>query len=104
MTDQQTMDRINKVFKEIIQNDPVLRNRFMTVQPSYRYFYHKGCKDQYFWTTEAVKHNGKMRYASGIYKYIKSRNAFKLMNERYHAKRKDAKSRALELYHSTNTI
>jgi len=72
-------------------------NRFLTRMPRYRYFYIKGCKDEFFWTTETVRHNGKPRYVSGIYRYIKTRKTLKLTNERYHAKRQDAKARALKL-------
>ncbi len=71
---------------------------FCTRAPSYRYFYHKGNKDMFFWTTETVTHNGKPRYASGIYRYVKSKKQWKPTRERFHALRKDAKALALQLF------
>ena len=95
-----SLESTQKIFEDIINKSPALRELFITRSPSYRYFHHKGQKDQYFWTTEAVKHNGKLRFASGIYRYLKTKNAYKLTNETYHAKRKDAKARALKLWES----
>jgi len=93
-------EAINDDFRRIIENDPTLRAMFTVRLPSYRY-YEIG-KDQYFWTTERVKHKGKMRFASGVYKCLnpkdKVRLAFKLTRECYHVKRKDAKARAWKLY------
>jgi len=66
--------------------------------PKYRYFNRKGSDNRYFWTVETVKHKGKDKYASGIYRYIKTKQQLKLTSEMYHAKRKDAKARALKLY------
>lgn len=92
------LEDTRQALENIINSDPVLRDLFATRTPSYRYFYHKGSKHQYFWTTEPVKHNGKMRFVSGIYRYIKTQQVYKLTNERYHARRKDAKARALKLW------
>jgi hypothetical protein len=93
-----TNDKVRNVFESIIRNDPGLRAMFTVSTPDYRYFHHKGSKDQYFWTTEVVKHNGKKCFASGIYRYLKTKKQWKLTNETYHAKRKDAKARALKLW------
>jgi hypothetical protein len=76
----------------IIDSFPELCTR----QPSYRYF--RIGMNRYFWTTETMLHNGTRRYASGIYRYIKSKKQFKLTQERYHAKKKDAKERAYRLF------
>ena len=95
MTD---LENTRRELENIINSDPVLRSLFTTRTPSYRYFHHKGSNDQYFWTTEPVKHNGKMRFASGIYRYLKTKKAFRLTQAGYHAKRKDAKARALRLW------
>ena len=97
----QTLDKlgqeiIGNVITRLAQDDPTW-GRFLRRQPSYRYFHIKGSQDEYFWTTEPVKHNGHKRFASGIYKFIKSKQLFRLTKEKYHAKRKDAKARALEL-------
>jgi hypothetical protein len=62
-------------FEQLVKDHPALQSLFTTHSPAYRYFYHKGNKDQYFWTTEVVKHNGKYRYASGIYRYLKTKGA-----------------------------
>lgn len=91
--EQELANTINR----LAQDDPTW-GRFLTSTPAYRYYYIKGSKDRYFWTTQTVKHNGKPRFASGLYKYLKTKNAWKLTQERYHAKRKDAKARALALY------
>jgi hypothetical protein len=95
-----TVDKVHNVFESIIRNNPGLSAMFTVSSPDYRYFHHKGSEDQYFWTTEAVKHGSKMRYASGIYRYLKTKKQWKLINETYHAKRKDAKARALKLWES----
>jgi hypothetical protein len=93
------MTEFEQLINRMVKYNPYIANLFQpTRQPRYRYFNHKGSKNQYFWTVETIKHNGKQRYASGIYKYIKSKNQFRLTNEQYHAKRKDAKARALELW------
>ena len=92
-------ERLEQVFNKVIRDNPHLFGRFDTQSPAYRYFWHKRRQgDQYFWTTERVNHNGKPRYASGIYRYIKTQKHYKLTNERYHVKRKDAKARARELW------
>ena len=100
MITQQTLNKVEQEVSNIVnrlaQDDPTW-NRFLRRQPSYRYFHIKGGKDEYFWTTEPIKHNGHKRFASGIYKFIKSKQLFHLTKEKYHAKRKDAKARALEL-------
>ena len=90
------MDNTQQIFEKILI-DSGLAKHFMTRQPAYR-FWRVG-EDRYFWTTEAVVHNGKKRFVSGIYKHRKKDNALKLTHERYHTKRKDAKDRAHELYY-----
>lgn len=99
----QTLDRqfqeATNIINRLAQDDPTW-GRFLRRQPHYRYFRLKGSNDECFWTIEPVKHNGHKRFASGIYKFIKSKNLYRLTNEKYHAKRKDAKARALELWQS----
>ncbi len=94
-TTQQQLDSIEQAFNETVRQ---LFPGFCTYSPAYRYFVQKGSKDQCFWTTETVTHNGKPRYVSGIYHYLKTKKQWKLTRERYHAQRKDAKARALTLY------
>jgi protein associated with RNAse G/E len=101
MTNQTILDKAAQetanIINRLAQDDPTW-NRFLTRTPAYRYFHIKGSENQYFWTTEPVKHNGHKRFVSGIYRFIKSKNQLKLTDERYHSKRKDAKARALALY------
>ena len=96
-----TLDRLGQdvgnIITRLAQDDPTW-NRFLSMSPAYRYFHHKGSQDRYIWTTQTVKHNNAERYASGIYKYIKTKDILKLTHSKYHARRKDAKARALTLY------
>jgi len=94
-------NEVNRQFRKLIESDPTLRALFTVRQPAYRYFRQLPCQDQYFWTVEPIKYKGKLRYASGIYKYIASKKSFKLTQARYHAKRKDAKARAWKLSNKT---
>jgi len=89
----QAVQDVETAFNEIVRD---LFPEFCARSPSYRY-YRRG-KDRCFWTTESVQHDGKSRYASGIYHYLKTKKAYKLTRESYHAKRKDAKARAHQLY------
>jgi len=95
-----TLEKTRQALENIINSDPVLIQLFTSRSPAYRYYHHKGYKHQYFWTTEPVQHNGKKRFVSGIYHFIKSKNLYKLSKEKYHAKKKDAKIRALQLWES----
>ena len=89
-----TEERLEEV-KEIV--DRALAKSGLTSREP-RYAYWEVGKDRYFWTIEPVVHEGKKRFVSGIYRYIKSKNAFKLTRERYHKRRKDAKARAWQLF------
>ena len=92
-------DRIlTSIVQDIMRTNPEFGKAFMRRQPNYRYFPVKGSHDQPFWTVEPICLRGKKRYASGIYKHIKSRGIMKLTKPRYHLKRKDAKARALKLW------
>ena len=91
---------LNQVFTDLVKDDPSWLKIFPR-SPSYRYFYRKGKKDRYFWTIKPVNHNNKRRYVSGIYRFLKTRNVLKATNLKYHARRKDAKARALKLYLAT---
>jgi hypothetical protein len=96
-TTEQAIRAVEQAFNDIVRTQ---FPEFCTRAPSYRYFHRRGetVGDQFFWTTEAVIRNGRPRYASGIYHYLKTKKQWKLTRERYHAKRQDAKARALELY------
>ena len=96
-TDSQRL--FEAMLRDTARRNPNVAALFYTRQPKYRYFVVKGSQDQPFWTTETVRHQGKDRYVSGIYHYLTTTSQFQLRNERYHAKRKDAKQRALDLYH-----
>ena len=100
--EQKIANKFNNIIAQLVQDDPSSPwGRFLSVSPTYRYFYRRGSKDRYFWTTQTVQHNGKPRYVSGIYKYLKTFNALKLTQRHHHAKRADAKARALELYNKS---
>jgi len=93
---------VERAFNEIVRD---VFPEFCSRGPSYRYFYRRGHhedSDLYFWTTETVQRGGKSRYASGVYRYLKTKKQWKFTNERYHALRKDAKARALALYREAN--
>ena len=62
----------------------------MPQQANYYYFTHKGSKDQYFYTTRKIEHKGNQRYVAGIYRYIKTKNALKLVRKSGFAKKKKA--------------
>lgn len=55
--------------------------------PKYRYYARAGSKDRYFYTTEKINHKGKPRYVAGIYRYLKSRNVFKMVKSSGFAKK-----------------
>lgn len=101
MTNQAILDMVaqetTNIINRLAQDDPTWL-RFLRRQPSYRYFHIKGKQNEYFWTTEPISHNGHKRFASGIYKFIKTKNLYRLTHAQYHAKRKDAKARALLLH------
>ena len=93
---------VERAFNEIVRD---VFPEFCAREPSYRYFSRRGHpndSDMYFWTTESVQRGGKPRYASGIYRHLKTKRQWKLTSERYHALRKDAKARALALYKEAN--
>ena len=99
----QSEEILTRIITDLAKTDPTW-GRFLRRQPAYRYFYIKGYPDKlyphrFFWTTEPINHKGRKRFASGIYKYLKAKQAFKLTEVKYHVKRKDAKARALSLYY-----
>jgi hypothetical protein len=63
-------------------------------EPRYRYYPRAGSKDRYFYTCEKINHKGKSKYVAGIYRYIKSRDLFKLVRKSGFAKKKRAKETA----------
>ena len=100
MTTTDSQRLFEAMLQDTARRHPHIAALFYTPRPKYRYFVVKGSRDRPFWTTETVRHQGKDRYVSGVYHYLQTTGQFKLGNERYHAKRKDAKQRALTLYHS----
>jgi hypothetical protein len=93
------METHTEILTKMINDHPVLQSLFASTQPSYRYFSKRGKdQDRYFWTTEKVNHKGKPRYIAGIYRYIKSRKAFKLVKEVGCIKRTSAKEKAYDWY------
>lgn len=94
-------DKFINAINEMINGDPAIRSLFEGLTPrqaSYRYYSHKGSRDQYFYTTQKINHKGKKRYLSGIYRYLSSKKTWKLIESSVagHAKKKDAMARALK--------
>jgi hypothetical protein len=73
-----------------------LWDQVVGTQPNYLYWSDKK-GNQYFHTTEKVNHNGKPRYASGIYRYFKKGNVYKARNLSYHATKWRAVERAYKM-------
>lgn len=63
-------------------------------QPRYRYYPSKDSKDRYFYTCEKINHKGKPRYVAGIYRFLKTKNAYKLVKQSGFAKKKKAMATA----------
>ena len=61
-------------------------------QPSYRFYRDKETGDRYFWTTEKCKHKNGLKYVAGIYRYLKTKKAMKLVKRVGFASRKKAKA------------
>lgn len=89
-------EKITRIFNDIPEVRAMLEN-ITPSQVSYRYYSKKGSKDRFFWTTKKINHKGNPRYVSGIYRYLKSKNMFKLVNTAGFAKKKKAKVRSLKL-------
>ena len=87
MNDQAMMAEVNRIFRSLLT---VKRS------PSYRYYPHK--KDQYFWTTEKVKHGQGRKYVAGIYRFLKTKNQLKLVKRVGFSKRYKAKAWANKEY------
>jgi hypothetical protein len=79
------MDEVNRMFRQIMGH---------TRQASYRYFARPGSRDRYFYTVEKINHKGSPKYVAGIYRYLSSRNAFKLVKTAGFAKRYKATAAA----------
>jgi len=81
------------------ESDPTFGDRFLrrVRQPRYRYF-HVGNR-AYCWSVEPARDaKGRIRYASWVARLSKQYITPLLSTRRNHAKRKDAKSRALKLW------
>ena len=88
MNNKEVMEAVNKCMTAI-----------MPASPNYRYYGSPGSKDQYFYTIEKVLHKNRMRYLSGIYRHIKSKEGWKLVKSSVvgHAKKKGAIAKALRM-------
>ena len=61
-------------------------------EPSARYHYYEDAKgNRYFYTQDKINHKEKPRYVAGIYRYIKTKNHYKLIKQVGFAKKKKAK-------------
>jgi hypothetical protein len=88
MSDQEVMDFINQQYRRLTG---------VTRQARYRY-YAAPDKDRFFWTTEKINHKGSPKFVAGIYRYLKSKKAYKLVKEVGFARRGRAKQWALDAY------
>jgi len=88
--EQEAMRIMNKVAREL--------GLFGSRQPNYRYYAYDKVGDRYFYTTTKINRNGRPRFVSGIYRYLKTKKQWKLLKEAGHAKRRDADERAERLY------
>lgn len=93
------LSEFSKLFNQALQGVDGQTRR----QNAYRYFYSKNttnksrAKDRYFWTIPKNNYKGQERYLSGVYRYSATTNSWKAKLVVGHAKRKDAKTRALKL-------
>jgi len=88
--------QINKVFNDLIKNEPEMRMLFNTRRHSYMYYSRKGSKDRYFYTIRKVEHKGSQKYVAGIYRYIKSKNILKIVKKAGFGKKKTAMEKAYQ--------
>lgn len=81
---------LGEVIGEMIEASPDLRELFSGfVSPAYQYW-EDGKKNRYFYTKEKIDHKGKARYVAGVYRYLKTKNQFKLVKSVGFAKKKKA--------------
>lgn len=82
--DKNILDAIN----ELINSDATLSGLFGgSVSPAYTY-YEDGKHNRYFCTVKKIEHKGNMRYVAGIYRYVKSKDHWKLTKKVGFAKKK----------------
>lgn len=81
-------DRFKDAISKVISESPVLSQMFGG-SPAYTYWTdEKG--NQWFYTKEKIMHKGRMRYVAGKYRFLKTKNLFKLVKKVGFAKKKDA--------------
>lgn len=89
----QLKDYLNKLALE------VLGASYFRREANWKYFADKtNGTDRYFYTTEKVIHKGRPRYVAGIYRYLKTKDVYKLVKQVGFAKKKRAIKWALEAY------
>ncbi len=85
MTHQEAMDLLNELWAKVVPQ-----------QAGYT-FWSNPHNDRFFYTTEKVRHRGKARYLSGVYRYVKSRKGWKLLYEAGNLYKRNAMDRAYKL-------
>ena len=73
---------LNDVINKALNANPEIRRMLQNIggrSPAYRYYTRTGSQDRYFYTTKKINHKEKPRYVAGIYRYLKTRKAFKLI-------------------------
>ncbi len=91
------MNKFENVMTQALNEHPEVKRMLASIMPRsprYRYLAREGSKDRYFWTTEKINHNGKPKWVAGIYRHLKSRNAFKLVKRAGFARRYKAEAAA----------
>lgn len=80
-------------------NRLMMRHAPRSSQPRYR-FWSDQKDNRYFWTVERTmdRKKDKLRFASGMYRYFKTKKQYTLKRVAYHNRRKAAKARAYRMY------
>ena len=92
MTINQT--EIERVFNKVLQIDPSMARVLGGNQADYRYYSHKGSKDRYFYTVQKITHKSGKKYVAGVYRFIKSKDSYKLVRKAGFGKKRTAIERA----------
>jgi hypothetical protein len=92
------METAQQMFERIINSHPDLVRALARRQPSYRFYQDRATQSRYFYTTERIKHGQGMKYVAGIYRYLKTRKAYKLVKRVGFARRWKAKQWANQTY------
>lgn len=91
---------LEKEINKRLMKVPEVRRMMEAIMPrqaSYRYYTRSGSKDRYFYTTKKINHKNNPRYVAGIYRYIKTKNIFKMVKRVGFAKKYKAINWAVKM-------